>query len=75
MSEAIASPHVLAVELAESWVNGNRTHVIDELSALPACHAAATVGYILDCWYQAESSARLNDARLLVKRLADRSEV
>ncbi len=38
----------LATELTESWINGNKTHVLTTIRALPAGQAAAVTAYVCD---------------------------
>jgi hypothetical protein len=38
----------LATELTESWINGNKTHVLTTIRELPSGRAAAVTAYVCD---------------------------
>lgn len=63
-------PSSKAEELAESWKNGNKKHVIEELDKLrPKTYAFATLYYLVDYLGKGDSSY---DQNVLGRMLGDR---
>lgn len=62
-------PSRKAEELAESWKNGNRKHVIAELDKLPKKYAYATLYYVIDYLGEGRSTY---DQNVLGRMLSDR---
>lgn len=67
------TPQSIAMDLLDSWVNGNRKYVMDEIQKLSTMRAAAVVGHMIrDIYYAPGRLGSKDDHSMDLIRMIER---